>query len=329
MRAGAELLIKLALVRKSIHESRWLWLACAACLFLFCWIHVSITSDVDMSRFQDILESLPTEWEKLSPVPFDQMVSYPARIAVTYEEPIVFILMSIWCTARSSDVVSGQLGRGTMELVLSQPVSRLQVMWSHVLVTIVGMGLLAAVAWLGTTTGIMTSTVEHLAEAPSIKIPFTEFRLPLAARQPKTMPMRELADYRLFIPIALNYYALGFALCGITTFFSSWDRVRWRTIGLTASFLIVSMLLELLGTAVDQFAWVKNFTILQAYEPVSFAVNSIDDLGRGWSWLETTEEGEFSGFGPSTFTSLLMAIGVVFFAAAAVIFRRRDLPAPI
>ena len=45
---------------------------------------------------------------------------------VLYEEPMIYMIMTIWCVARSSDVVSGELGRGTMEILLSQPVSRRQ-----------------------------------------------------------------------------------------------------------------------------------------------------------------------------------------------------------
>ncbi len=117
-----------ALLRKSIDEGRWLWLTLAAVLFVFCWMHVTITSQIDMSRFETLLNNLPEAWEKFSPVPFQKLISYPARIAVTYEEPMLYMLMTIWCIARSSDSVSGELGRGTMEMMLAQPVSRVQVL---------------------------------------------------------------------------------------------------------------------------------------------------------------------------------------------------------
>ena len=124
-----------ALFKKSIYEARWLFIACAFVMFIFCWIHVLVTSQVDMTQFSGILENIPEKWEKLAPVAFSKMISYESRIAITYEEPLLFLLMTVWCVTRSSDVVSGELGRGTMEMLMAQPVSRLQIFLTPVLIT--------------------------------------------------------------------------------------------------------------------------------------------------------------------------------------------------
>ena len=106
------------LIKKSIRESYLLFLGCGTVLYVFCWVRVWITSRLEMGRFQNILESLPESWQKLAPVPIADLFSYEGRIAVTYEEPVVYLMMAVWCIARSSDAVSGQLGRGTMEMLL-------------------------------------------------------------------------------------------------------------------------------------------------------------------------------------------------------------------
>ena len=108
-----------ALWKKAIHESSLLFVGCGTVLYFFCWVRVWITSRLDMGRFQTILENLPASWQKLAPVPIDQLFSYEGRIAVTYEEPVVYLMMAIWTIARSSDAVSGGLGRGTMEMLLA------------------------------------------------------------------------------------------------------------------------------------------------------------------------------------------------------------------
>ena len=43
----------------------------------------------------------------------------------------------MFAIARGSDVVSGELGRGTLEMLLAQPVSRLQVLYTQAAVTLV------------------------------------------------------------------------------------------------------------------------------------------------------------------------------------------------
>ena len=251
-------------MRKSIDEARWLWLTLAAVLFVFCWMHVTITSQVDMSRFETLLNNLPEAWEKFSPVPFKKLISYPARIAVTYEEPMLYLLMTIWCIARSSDSVSGELGRGTMEMMLAQPVSRLQVLITSIFVTICGIALLASVAWAGTCVGIATTTVERPPPGASWSLPFWQNS---SADTLQQIPMRQLAGFGMFIPAALNYFSLGYFLAGSCTFLSSCDRYRWRTIGLMMGFYVVQMLTEILGQAFEKISWVRQLSIFAPMNP--------------------------------------------------------------
>ena len=62
------------------------------------------------------------------PVSFAQIATSAGRIAVAYDDPIVLLLVTVWAISRGSDAVSGELNRGTMEMVLAQPVTRLGVL---------------------------------------------------------------------------------------------------------------------------------------------------------------------------------------------------------
>jgi len=324
--------MNLALLKKSIYEARWLWLACAFVLFVFCWIHVLVTSQVDMSQFSSILENIPDKWEKLAPVPFKKMISYPARIAITYEEPLLFLLMTVWCVTRSSDVVSGELGRGTMEMLLSQPVSRLQVFLTPVCVTILGIAGLALLSYAGTCMGITTATVERPPEGSAFGIPFADLFLPGLRGEEVEMeriPMNHLVQYRTFIPAALNFFCLGFFLAGICTLISSFDRYRWRTVGVMMAFYVAQMLAEILGKAFPRFDWARQMSFFRAYEPVLFISESLDRPELGWSWMMTDSAGQFVDLGPLTCNALLFGIGAIAFIVAGFVFCRRDIPAPV
>ena len=85
--------------------------------------------------------------------------------------PIVIACIVIWCVARGSDVVSGELGRGTLEMLLSQPVSRIRLLFSHAFVSIVGLGLLCLLVWAGIALGIQTNVVDEEIPAPTIEVP--------------------------------------------------------------------------------------------------------------------------------------------------------------
>lgn len=317
------------LFKKTLRDARWLWLTCASCLFAFAWVHVLINSRVDMGRFATILENVPEAWEKLAPVPFKQLLSYPARLSVLYEEPLVYMLMTIWCIARSSDVVSGELGRGTMEILLAQPISRRQVLWTPITVTLLGVISLVAVLWLGTACGIATTHVEKPSTGGWM-VPFTDIQIPLGIDESaERVPMSTFVRPQMFLPAALNYFCFGFFLCGVCTMLSSLDRYRWRTIGVMVSFYVVQMLSELLGQAIDALSWLRSVSFFSAYEPVMFVSKSVNNPELAWSWFERNATGQVVDLGPLACDAILLTLGATALLIASVIFNRRDLPAPI
>lgn len=284
-----------------------------------------------MSTFAQILEFIPDEWESLSPVPFKDLMSYPARIAVTYEEPLVYLLMAIWCIARASDSVSGELGRGTMEILLSQPLSRLQAWFTPTLVTLVGVILLTLSVWGGSCAGIATTTVERpwmkARRLADLSIVGQDVAPHVA--DDSRIPMREEAPFHLFAPAALNYFCLGFFLCGVCSLLSAVDRYRWRTIGVMVGFYVTQMVFEVLGQALESVSWLRCLTFLRAYEPVVFVSKSLKNPDFAWNWFETDAAGRWVDLGPLAGDAILLGLGGVTLITAAVIFCRRDLPAPL
>ncbi len=322
-------MINTALLRKSYFEARWLWLTCAAVLFIFCWVHVGITSQVDMGRFESILKTLPEQWEKFSPVPFEKLISYPARIAVIYEEPVVYMLMTIWCISRGSDSVSGELGRGTMEMLISQPVSRLQILLTPIVVTVLGVFLLAAVAWAGTCTGIATTSIERPAAGATWTVPFTAIQFARENAEMERIPMSRLASFKQFVPAAVNYCSLGIFMAGVCTLLSSLDRYRWRTIGLMMAFYVGSMLAEIVGQAFPSLGFIRHLSFFSVYEPIRFVSEAQAEPALAWSWFLPDANGVVGAVGPLTGDAVLAGLGLMCFAVAVVVFCRRDVPAPL
>ncbi len=85
------------------------------------------------------------------------------RIAAEYDDPVVLLLMTVWAISRGSDAVSGELNRGTMEMLLGQPVTRLGVISVQACVTLLGAALIAMAAWLGTCVGLATVSLDGSA----------------------------------------------------------------------------------------------------------------------------------------------------------------------
>lgn len=318
------------LIKKCLLESRLLLAACTVAVFLFCWARVWVMSLFDMSRFQAVIEQF-REYERFSSVPFDQLFTYAGRIAVTWDEPIVVACVSLWAIARGSDLVSGELGRGTMEMVLAQPVSRLQVFLSHASVTIGGVAVIAGASWLGVHLGVMTNVVEEPAPPPTWTVPWLNIELsnPLAEETMQKIPLSAKVDTAVFAPAACNLFAFGFFLAGLTTLMSAWDRYRWRTIGVVVGFYLVQMTFKIVGRASDGLSWLVNFTFFGAYEPQRLVAMADTQPGAAWHILVRDAATETTLLGPLGYSLLLLGMGCAAYAAAAILFRRRDLPAPL
>jgi ABC-2 type transport system permease protein len=317
-------------LKKSIIESRLLLISCMAALYSFCWVRVWIVSFFEMSRFKAIVEQF-REYERFSPVPFEQLFTYAGRIALTYDEPVVVVCMSMWAIARGSDCVSGELGRGTMEMLLAQPVSRLQVLLSQATVTISGVVLLAAASWLGVYTGIMTTSVKEPAPTATWTVPWLGFEVsnPFAEERMVDVPMSQHVDPAAFVPASFNLLALGIFLAGLSSLFSSFDRYRWRTIGLVAGIYIVQVILKIVGLAADRLHWLAYCTFFTAYEPEAFVSVAVNNPENVWSIVVYDASGQYAGLGPMGYNLILLGMGLAAYIAASLVFRRRDLPAPL
>jgi ABC-2 type transport system permease protein len=320
-----------ALFRKCVIEARLLWAALALLLFAFCWVRVYIVSRLRMSQFAAIVEQLWDQFKDFSPVPLDELLSYTGRIAIGYNEPVVVVGVSLFAIARGSDVVSGELGRGTLELLLAQPVSRLQVLAHQAIVTVVGVLLLAVCTWGGTTAGIYTCSVTEEIPPPRLKLPGLNVEIPLSFRRGETVqvPMRERTDPRFFLPGAVNLACLGVALAGLSTLASAMDRYRWRTIGVVVGTYVVMLVLKLVGQAIHELPWLKALSLFTAYEPQKFISLAARQPQAAW-WLgQYDAQGQWVGLGPVGYDLVLLGLGAGGYLAAAWAFCRRDLPAPL
>ena len=271
-----------ALWIKAIGDARLLLAGLTVLMFGFNWLFVWLTSLVELGAFGVFLQALPREFESLVGVPFAKVATTTGRIALADIDPVVVFTIVTWSLARGSDVVSGEIGRGTMELLLAQPVSRLSLLLTHAVVTTAGSIMLAAAAWLGTCQGLALTGLLKQVEP------------------------------RHFIPAAVNLFAATFFLAAITTLVSACDSQRWRTLGIVGAFYIVELLLKIVARMAPKFDRLMYATFLGAYEPQSLVI-----------YPETAWQVSLR------YDGTLIGLGLAAYLAAAIVFNRRDLPAPL
>ena len=319
-----------ALRKKYLTESCLLWVALAMGVFSFCWFRVWVVGELDTAQFRQIIDLLPKDWRKFSPVDFDWLVSYLGRTSLTLDEPMLVMLVTGWAMIRGSDVVSGELSRGSMELLLSQPISRRAFYISHALWTLALLWILVGLAWLGMSLGIWFTSVTETSFR-ELKIPLVDYRIPLRflAARSETIAMASVVNPLSFLPGVVNLFCLGVMFGGLAACCSACDRYRWRTLGIVAGFYFANAGLKLLGMASEKFHWIVNFSVFGLYSPAAAIERAQNDIGSIWGIWKTNAAGEIIAGGTMLNCGLLLGLGIAFYVAGAVVFERRDLPAPV
>ncbi len=309
--------MNLALWKKCLSESAMLFVGCAIGTIGFAWFRVHVVGELDTTSFQKILDLLPKDWLNFTTVDVNWLVSYVGRTAMTLDEPFLVMMIAIWAIVRGSDVVSGEISRGTMEMLLAQPVSRNRVFVIHCAVTAIGVTLLVLLTWLAMSVGVYTTDVK--VSQPGLWGPSEVIK----------QPMSQHVNPWVFAPGLLNLLLLGFFVSALAVFFSAFDRYRWRTLGIVGAIYMAAAMIKILGMASESFRWTGWLTFFSWYEPESAIKLYQIDSSSLWQFSTYDENQLWEGFGPMGHNALLLGSAAVLFASAIVIFRRRDISAPL
>ena len=275
------------MLNRAVWRQSWgdqkLLLAALACLWaVFPWIYIWLQSQVPTGDFQMLLRLIPEDWQKLSGVPIADVATTAGRVALAFVDPVGVLGATVWGVTRGSDIVSGPLERGTMEMVLAAPVRRVAIFATHAAATILGAAVLCGVLLGGLWTAIAWG--------------------PWSA---------EISAGR-FAPAVLNTFGLMVCMAGVAGLVSSVSSHRSRTIGVMCGFYVISLLAKLVGRMSDRLAWVGWLSVFGAYEPQRLVAGTAES----W-WI-------LAGY-----NSVLLGVGLAAYALGAVVFARRDLPAPL
>ncbi|GAC1404755.1 MAG: hypothetical protein NVSMB56_19260 [Pyrinomonadaceae bacterium] len=155
-----------------------------------------------------------------------------------WRHPLIVLVLVIWPVARGSAAVAGELERGTLDLVMSRPVSRTAFLGSQIAAAVIGLLVLSASMVAGNWIG------NHL------------YRV-------ETPP-----DLGGVVRAAINVVMLGGCIFGYTLLFSSFDSLRWRPNLIGSGVTLVSYVLivaaGILGGIPSLSHWkkVEKFSIL-------------------------------------------------------------------
>ena len=232
-----------AIWRKTWGDQRVLLLSFAALWSAFPWLYLWLSAQIPMPAVQNVLQQvIPEDWQKLSGVPFSEVATYAGRVALAFVDPVVVLAATVWGITRGSDAVSGQLERGTMEMLLAAPVRRTAVFLTQALATTAAAAVLCGVLLLAVWSAVVLG--------------------PWAG---KVEPWR-------FVPAVANVFGLMVCMAGISACVSAADSHRWRTVGIMCGFYVATILAKLVGRLSGSLGWVGYLSVLNAYEPQQLVV---------------------------------------------------------
>jgi len=316
--------LNLSLTKKYFHESAILFLGLLVGVFAFCLLRVRVVGKLDTSQFQQIMDLLPQDWRKFASVDFDWLVSYLGRTSFTLDEPMLVLLISAWAIVRGSDVVSGELSRGTMEMFLAQPVSRRRVFITHAIWTVMGAFLLVMTAWLGMAVGVWTTFVEETRYPDVFGVPLT-----FAEAIKTEVAMASEVSPWMFLPGLINLFALGFFLAGASAMVSAFDSFRWRTLGIMSAFYFANAGIKVLGMSMEESRWVTMLSIFGFYSPANAIAVTETNWTNSLALFQFDDAGTIVMSGPLLNNLVLLTLGIVAYRVGSQHFHRRDLPAPM
>jgi ABC-2 type transport system permease protein len=161
-----------------------------------------------------------------------------------WRHPFVILILALWPISRGSAAVAGELEKGSLDLVLSRPISRNKFLTAQVLSALIGIAILAGAMIAGVLIGNRFNFVER----------------------PPTL-------LQVLRP-SFNAMAFAFAIFGYTFFLSTIDIVRWRP-NLVASTLTLAMFVAgiIAGIPVlENWKWLEKLSIFTVYDPVEAAL---------------------------------------------------------
>jgi len=239
-----------ALFRKHLHESKWMLGLSSLVLFGLGWLFVYDLS-FHQTEILKVLAMTPEEakdvrgrFRFLRRLGLDEESQSVAFLMPGWKGvPIFMLTIAVWSISRGSVAVAAEIERGTLDMVLSRPVTRFNYLTSQVVFGVFGLfflaGALAAGTWIATRYNVL--------------------------HQPPTLR-------QLWRPAA-NLAVFGLPIFGYTLLVSAIDHVRWRanligSVLTLGSFIaqVVAGLNALKDTAWK--TWLERVSLARAFDPV-------------------------------------------------------------
>ena len=153
-----------------------------------------------------------------------------------YVHPFPLILLSVWAVRVAAGALAGEVGRGTMDLIASRPVTRGSQVAAAALSVVAGLAAIAAAGWAGTAIGLGLRPLEGVAASD-------------------------------LLPVAAMSALLFVAWCGVALVVSATRRDGGAAVSWCAGLFAASYVLDYLARVWPAIAFLRPLSLFRYYEP--------------------------------------------------------------
>jgi ABC-2 type transport system permease protein len=225
-------------------RTRWIIVTLA----IFGW---GVLIPVIYGAFSDVVRDLANSGafpEELMNFGSGSLFTLPGAVTLGTQHPLAISMLAIFAVGATSTAIAGERQRGTLEVLLARPVSRVTVYLT------VAIGLLLVVAV------VLAALFGGFVVGATIQGVIDELRL-------EHVPMVFLNGFLLWAAFA------AFGLAASVSF----DRAG-PAIGLTLAYLIVNYFLEIIGSLWQDVAWTQEYSLFHHFQPTEILAGEIDPV---------------------------------------------------
>ncbi len=209
--------ISLPLAVRTFWDYWLITLASGATLFGFHWLVVSVVPRFDLKYKLRYIRNMPDIVKAMFGPDLQEIISFTSMGSFGYLHPITLAILMAMAVMIPTWCLSGQIDRGTIELILSTPTTRRKMVFTTILSGVIGGAILTGSMLLGTWVGIQ----------------YTKLPEPL--------------NFRQLVIVAINLYAIYILCMSVGVFFSSMFSVRSIAVGFTVAFSVGAYLIHFLS----------------------------------------------------------------------------------
>ncbi|MGE3180975.1 MAG: hypothetical protein AB7N71_05040 [Phycisphaerae bacterium] len=229
-----------ALLRRFGRDTLWIAIASVAAILVFEVFFIRAISEIDLSALKTLINIgfVNNVLSALLGTNVEGALSATTVATLGYVHPVLLVICTGYLTTECSRSLVGEIDRGSADVLLSLPISRLNI---YVSVTAVWV-LVASILCLMPGTGIWLAT--------------------------RFIQLYEPVDATRFFQLAPNFFLLLLAIGAITMLMSSFMIRRGFVIASVVAYIVASFLLNYLTTFWSDIEIVANLGLLQHYQPL-------------------------------------------------------------